>query len=156
MSNSQLRIAQLADQKLLESLQLRASLLNPSDREAILDNPDCIEVPQNHINTGNVLVLEVENAIVGFASVIPRADGNQELDALFVESEHWKSGYGRLLVEASSRLASSRGAPFLYVIGNPQALGFYEKCGFVFQGSVQTGFGEAPNMRRQLTSTPME
>jgi len=39
-----IRSAESTDQKALEAVQWRASLNNPGDREALLGNPDAIEL----------------------------------------------------------------------------------------------------------------
>src|SRR6476620_2527213 len=89
-----MRTAVAADQKALEALQWRASLNNPGDREALLANPEAIELPIQQIEGGNVFVAEVEGLIAGFAAILPRQDGNSELDAVFVEPELWRQGIG--------------------------------------------------------------
>src|SRR5437763_10169787 len=93
-----IRPARPDDRTMLESLQRRASLSNPGDRDALLANPDAIAVPFEQLAEGCVSIAEREGAVVGFAAVIPRPDGGAELDALFVEPHLWKHGIGRLLV----------------------------------------------------------
>ena len=144
------RHAVVAEQLVLEALQRRASLNNPGDREALLANPDAIEVPISQIADGHVFVADRDGAIVGFAAVLPRDDGDTELDALFVEPAHWKQGVGRLLVEHCVNVARSRGSAALCVIGNPHAEGFYRACGFEQIGTVQTRFGVGLSLRRIL------
>jgi hypothetical protein len=53
-----IRPAVLAEQKLLEELQLRASLTNAGDRQAILSHSDAIELPLQQIAAGQVFVAE--------------------------------------------------------------------------------------------------
>ena len=89
--------------KTLEELQWRASLNNPGDRDALLAN---------------------------FDAIVPRSDGDSELDALFVEPGTWRQGFGRALVEHCCQMAKVCGASALHVVGNPHAEGFYEACGF--------------------------
>ena len=60
---------------------------------------DAIAPPGEQITDGPVFVAERDGVIVGFATVLPRGDGNAELDALFVDPNLWKRGVGRLLVE---------------------------------------------------------
>ncbi|MDO8272302.1 MAG: hypothetical protein Q7U82_10350 [Gammaproteobacteria bacterium] len=55
MNQITIRTAQISDQKALEALQWRASLNNPGDREALLANPDAIELPLEQIEGGNWL-----------------------------------------------------------------------------------------------------
>jgi len=148
------RHAVVSEQLALEALQRRASLNNPGDREALLGNPDAIEVPLGQIVAGHVFVAEREGAIVGFAAVIPRDDGDAELDALFVEPSDWKQGVGRLLVEHCANVALMQGSAALHVIGNPHAEGFYRACGFEQTGTVQTRFGVALCLRKTLRGCP--
>ena len=69
---------------MLESLQRRASLRNPGDRDALLANPDAIALPLEQITAGCVFVAERDGIVVGFAAVVTRVDGGVELDAVFV------------------------------------------------------------------------
>jgi len=145
-----IRPARTEEQKLLESLQRRASLSNPGDRDALLANPDAIALPLDQITEGCVFVAEREGAVVGFAAVIKRPDGGAELDALFVEPNLWKHGIGRLLVDHVAKLAGVWAASFLHVIGNPHAEGFYVSCGFRVTGTVTTQFGIGLAMSKAL------
>jgi len=145
-----IRLARPEEQKILESLQRRASLNNPGDRDALLANPDAIELPLEQIAEGCVFVAEREGVLTGFAAVVPRSDGGAELDALFVEPRLWKRGIGRRLVDHIADVARSRSASFLHVIGNPHAEGFYISCGFRVTGTIETRFGLGLDMRRPL------
>jgi len=146
-----IRVAVPADQKNLEALQWRASLNNPGDREALLANPDAIEMPLSQLEGGGVLVAEANGSMVGFAAILPRPDGNSELDALFVEPENWRQGIGRILVDHCCLAAKASGASALHVVGNPHAEHFYGSCGFETVGSEQTRFGVGLLMRRILS-----
>lgn len=145
-----IRLARRDEQTMLESLQRRASLSNPGDREALLAHPDAIALPVEQIVDGSVFVAERDGAIAGFAAVVARPDGGAELDALFVEPHLWKHGIGRRLVEHVADVARTRAATFLHVIGNPHAEGFYVSCGFRATGTVDTQFGVGLDMRRPL------
>ena len=61
-----IRSAVVSEQKALQALQLRASLNNPGDREALLANPDAIELPLEQIAADRVFVAERGGAIVDF------------------------------------------------------------------------------------------
>jgi N-acetylglutamate synthase-like GNAT family acetyltransferase len=145
-----IRKAVTADQKTLEELQWRASLNNPGDREALLANPDAIELPFQQIQSGNVFVAEAAGSINGFAAILPRLDGNSELDALFVEPEFWRQGIGRQLVEYCCSEAKVAGSAELHVVGNPHARGFYESSGFKTLGIKKMRFGVGLLMKRAL------
>ena len=145
-----IRPARPDERTMLESLQWRASLNNPGDRDALLANPDAIELPIEQIANGDVFVAESDGEVVGFAAVVPRRDGGAELDALFVEPHLWKRGIGRQLVDHIADVARERAASFLHVIGNPHAEGFYVSCGFHVTGTFDTRFGAGLAMRRPL------
>lgn len=145
-----IRPARLDEHTILESLQRRASLSNPGDRDALLANPDAIALPIEQIAEGSVFVAECEGRVAGFAAVMPRPDGGAELDALFVEPNFWKRGIGRRLVDHVADVARVRAASFLHVVGNPHAEGFYVACGFHATGTVGTRFGVGLAMRRPL------
>ncbi|HEX6976233.1 MAG TPA: GNAT family N-acetyltransferase [Vicinamibacterales bacterium] len=149
-SSLSIRWARTDERTALESLQRRASLNNPGDRDALLAHPDAIALPVEQIASQCVFVAERDGVVVGFAAVIMRADDGAELDALFVEPELWKHGIGRRLVEQASNVARDRSATFLHVIGNPHAEGFYRSCGFDVSGTVETRFGVGLDMRRTL------
>src|SRR5947207_4232160 len=150
MADIVIRPARQAERSRLEALQWRASLANAGDRDALLANPDAIALPVEQIADGHVLVAQRAGGIVGFAAVLPRADGNAELDALFVEPSLWKRGVGRLLVEHCADLARGRASRILHVVGNPHAEGFYVACGFRTTGAVETRFGAGLAMQRGL------
>jgi GNAT superfamily N-acetyltransferase len=150
MSDLVIRPALQTERSSLEALQWRASLANAGDRDALLAHPDAIALPVEHIADGHVLVAQRDGVIVGFAAVLPRPDGNAELDALFVEPSLWKRGVGRLLVEHCAAVARARAARILHVVGNPHAEGFYVASGFRTTGAVETRFGAGLAMQREL------
>jgi len=148
MENFLIRRAVVSEQRELEDLQMRASLTNAGDRDALLAHPDAIELPPEQIAAGSVFVAERNGAIAGFAALLPRADGGAELDALFVDPTMRRCGIGRLLVEHCCEVARLKGSVFLHVIGNPHAQDFYTACGFRLTGTAETRFGSGLLMRK--------
>jgi GNAT superfamily N-acetyltransferase len=151
MTQVTVRPAAVSEQKALEAVQWRASLNNPGDREALLANPDAIALPIAQLESGGVFVAEIAGSIAGFASILPRGDGDSELDALFVEPGAWRQGVGRALVEHCAAAARNAGAHSLHVVGNPHAEGFYRACGFEMLGTKETRFGIGLLMKRNLS-----
>jgi len=145
-----MRQAVASERKLLEGLQWRASLKNPGDREALLANRDAIELPAAQVEGGGAFVAEIAEAVVGFAAILPREDGDSELDALFVEPDMWHRGIGRALVEHCCAASKAAGAKSLHVVGNPHAEGFYSSCGFATLGTKETRFGVGLLMKRSV------
>jgi N-acetylglutamate synthase-like GNAT family acetyltransferase len=145
-----IRRADPAEQKQLEELQLRASLTNAGDRDAILAHPDAIEVPLAQITAGRTFVAEWNGVMAGFAALEPREDGESELDALFVAPDMRRRGIGRSLIEYCAQVARTQGSAVLYVIGNPHAEQFYVSCGFTMLGTSETRFGPGLVMRMKV------
>jgi GNAT superfamily N-acetyltransferase len=144
------RLAVPAERRALEDLQRRASLIWEEDRDALLANPDAIELPLEQITDGRTIVAENVGELLGFAVVLRREDGDAELDGLFVDPPHWRHGIGRALLERAELIATSEGAASLWVTANTRALGFYGACGFVTVGEVATRFRPAPRMRKAI------
>ncbi|MGA9671322.1 MAG: GNAT family N-acetyltransferase [Terracidiphilus sp.] len=134
----------------MEALQLRASLTNAGDRDAILAHPDAIEIPTEQITGGRVFAASSNGTIVGFAAIEPRPDGEIELDALFVKPTHWRKGIARLLVDHCAKVARENGSSALHVIGNPHAEKFNLDSGFKQIGTFETRFGSGLLMRKPL------
>ena len=150
MSSFLIRRAVTSEQKELEALQLRASLTNAGDRDALLAHPDAIELPLDQIAAGAVFVSERNGAIVGFAALLPRPDGDVELDALFVDPDVRRCGVGRSLVDHCVQIVRTQGSAALCVIGNPHASDFYTACGFTAVGTTATRFGTGVLMRKMV------
>jgi predicted N-acetyltransferase YhbS len=145
-----IRTAIPAEREALEALQRRASLANEGDREALERHPDAIDLPVQQIAAGAVFVAEDGGALVGFSAILPREDGDTELDALFVEPGIQRRGVGRLLIEHCAKAARLAGSSALHVVGNPHAKQFYLACGFDIVGTFQTRFGPGLLMRKAL------
>ncbi len=151
MTNSfSIRLAVACEREALEALQWRASLRNSRDREALLANPDAITLALEQIAAGQVFVAERDTTIIGFAAVLPRADGDTELDGLFVEPDIWRQGVGCSLVDRCTKYAIASGSAVLHVVGNRHAAGFYTACGFEPCGSYRTRFGVGILMQKRL------
>jgi GNAT superfamily N-acetyltransferase len=145
-----IRAAAPHEREALEALQRRASLVWEDYREQLLANPDAIELPAEQIAEGRVFVAETDGQLAGFGVVLPREDGEAELDGLFVEPDGWGKGVGRRLIEEAARRAAALGARWLCVTANPRAEGFYLACGFELSGQAETQFGPARTMRKSV------
>ena len=143
-----IRPARPTERLVLEELQRRSALEYADTREALLDDPDLIELPVEFI--AFTLVAEVRARALGFAIVLPRADGDAELDALFVEPGRWREGVGRKLVEAGIAAALGRGATTLHVIASLHAVAFYRACGFIDGDPIEMQFSDALEMHLPL------
>ena len=145
-----IRLARLDERKSLTELQRRASLVWEEDRLALLAHPDAIDIPADQIAEGHVFVWVEAGEVLGFGVVLPREDGDAELDGLFVEPDVWGQAIGRRLVDHATDVARRRASPALNVVANKRALGFYLKCGFQALGEVATRFSTGVAMVRLL------
>jgi GNAT superfamily N-acetyltransferase len=145
------RPADRGERSALEELQVRASVAVEEYREVILANRDAIELPLEQIVDGRVAVAERDGRVVGFSVLLPRDDGEAELDGLFVEPDVWRQGIGARLIRDTERRAFLDAARWLHVVANPRAEAFYSACGFEFAAEVPTRFGIARTMRKALT-----
>jgi predicted N-acetyltransferase YhbS len=80
--------------------------------------------------------------------LLPREDGQVELDALFVDPTTRRCGIGRSLVEHCIQIVRAQGSGALCVVGNPHAYDFYTACGFDVLGTTETRFGPGLLMRK--------
>lgn len=145
-----IRRAAAGEAAALEGLQRRSSDVWEEYREQLAANPDAVDLPETFIEQGFVRVAVADDETpLGFSVVIPADDQVHELDGLFVEPAHMRSGVGRSLVEDAAARAAGAGAECLEVTAGP-AQGFYEKLGFQLVDGTQTRFGPAVRMRRRL------
>ena len=86
----------------------------------------------------------------GFSEWSANSAEEWELEGLFVEPARMRGGIGALLVDDLARLGRERGVRSIGVVGNPNALAFYERAGFVQEGTVPTRFGPGIRMRLAL------
>lgn len=75
------------------------------------------------------IVACVDEKIVGYFTLVRRDDDSIELDFMFVIPESMRQGIGTAMMEEAMRLARSHDAEHLWLIADPNAVGFYEKFG---------------------------
>lgn len=143
------RPARPEDQAALLDIVWQTVLAEPEAYADVIASPDAVEVPIEQLDAATGCVAEVDGTIAGFAIVIPRADGEAELDALFVAPGLQRGGIGRTLIEAAKDLALAFGARRVNVVAGEKATAFYRAVGFVGVGTTRTRFGSAPVL--QLT-----
>jgi len=149
-SGINIRPAGPGDSGVLVELQRRASLHGETYRAQLLAHPDAIELEEATIAAGLVRVAWVDGRRTGFSAVRPVADGDCELDGLFVEPDAMGRGVGRALVDDVGRRARRAGASRIVVVANPQAVAFYERLGFGTGPWAETRFGPAHWMHLTL------
>ena len=155
MTHPSLRPGTSADQpQLLAIVWATVMVGNESDREQLLARPELVQVPIEQLTAKTCVVAEINGFPAGFAIVLPRPDGDAELDGLFVHPDRQRLGLGRALVAAGADLARATGASALHVIANDDALVFYRSVGFIQTGMAETDLKPAPRMELRLQTCP--
>ena len=97
-----------------------------------------------------VLVAEADGEVCGFVSARTRRDAEDassgaagtegEVEAIYVDPRRWRRGVGRALLEAAAgrlALAGCSAATLWVLVDNGRARRFYERFGWVTDGTVQ-------------------
>lgn len=143
MSKLEIRIAHPDDRLNLIELQRRASLASETGevRQMLIDDPDIIDLDEEMLANNEVVVAQIGDRIVGFATIIAHEGDDAELEGLFVEPTEWRKGIATRLVHAIEREAAAWGASRLHVLANQNVIGFYEATGFTRLGEQKTQLG---------------
>jgi ribosomal protein S18 acetylase RimI-like enzyme len=135
------------DLQRLRSIYRRASLSNAGDRQALLDNPQFLELPPNAVVEGRTRVAESSSGeVVGFATLEASAT-KAELVDLFVDPASTRMGVARALIDDAKSILRSVGIRTLEVTANGHALAFYQEVGFEVIGRETTPLGSGWRMR---------
>lgn len=145
-----IRAARAADQPALLAIVWKTVMANERDRETLLAHPEAVQVPAEQLTRATSCVADAAGRPVGFAIVLPRPDGEAELDGLFVDPQMQRLGIGSQLVERCGELARATSATRLFVVANDDALVFYGSVGFISSGIAATQFGKATLMQMDL------
>ena len=143
-ADPQVRPARLADLRELSAIKVRTSLMWPSFRRPLLDDPEWITVPAEAVAEGRTLVIEARGETAGFATLESRSDGDVEVHNIFVDPGHWGSTTPRDLIEALVAAAATRGAWAIWMVVPADTRAFYEASGFFADDSAAPG----PDMLR--------
>jgi ribosomal protein S18 acetylase RimI-like enzyme len=135
--------ATAADSDELADLHRRSSLVHEETREILLARPDLFGVSPAALEAGHVRVVRRDGRILGFATLLPAANGTGELDDIFVDPDHMRRGIGRALMADVMARARTQGIRRIEVDANPGALAFYEAVGFAVMGRKEMEFGFA-------------
>jgi GNAT superfamily N-acetyltransferase len=145
------RDASSGDLPALQSLFRRASLSNIGDRAVLLEHPAALEFDASSLTEARVRVL-VEGGVqvVGFATTRAIEDSLELVD-LFTDPQWMRRGVATRLIADIVSYARASGFLFITVTGNPHALQFYERVGFINEGEASTEFGPGHRMRLVVT-----
>ena len=92
-------------------------------------------VSPEQIKSGDVWVAETDWKLAGMVALAKLDDPELvDLDKLFVEPAHIRSGAGRALMAFAIEEARRRGYPRMAILADPNAAKFYEKLGAIYVG----------------------
>ena len=124
----------------------RASLSNEGDRTVLVEHPESLVFTITSQFGARVRVATAEpDLIVGFATTVPE-HGILELVDLFTDPDWMRRGVAKALIDDIAAFATTLNVGRLSVVGNPHALAFYNRVGFIADGQVATEFGQGFRM----------
>jgi GNAT superfamily N-acetyltransferase len=145
----EVRAAKPDDLGRLREVFRRSSLSNVEDRAALIEHPEALVLSAATLTEARVQVATVEPAlIVGLASTVAH-DGFLELVDLFTDPDWMRRGVATTLINDVVEFAATIKVGRISVIGNPHALDFYRRVGFVGDVPATTDFGQG--LRMHLT-----
>ena len=147
----EIRAAGPADIDQLRAVFRRSSLHNDGDRANLLAHPEVLEFDPICVHEHRTRVaVEPTERVVGFATTARHGEA-LELDDLFVDPDFMRRGIGIDLIRDVEAVARSQGVRRVEVTGNDHALDFYQRAGFVIDGTIETRFGSATRMHLDTT-----
>jgi GNAT superfamily N-acetyltransferase len=156
-STAEIRDARPDEREMLRDLHRRSSLVWEADRPHLEAHPELFGVAAQVIAERRARVaVGVAGELLGFSVISHHDPGVCELDDLFVAPEAMRCGVGAALVEDVVARAVAAGDCEIAITANPDAIGFYERVGFVSGQSVPTRFRPGVRMRRALAPQARE
>ena len=101
--------------------------------------------PDEHLSNNFPLLLKLNGRGIGTTRLDVREDGTAVVRLVAITKNEQGKGHGRVLQERVEQLAREKGAKRLLTNAAPEAIGFYEKLGFVrdsWDPSELTGIAE--------------
>ncbi len=145
-----IRWSRSEDLERLRCIYRSASLSNPGDRRALLDNPQFLELPAGAVVEGRTRVADgATGEVVGFATIEVSAT-KAELVDLFVHPASMRTRVASALVDDAKAILRAQGIRVLEVTANGHALDFYRAVGFEIIGEETTPLGSGWRMRSTI------
>jgi GNAT superfamily N-acetyltransferase len=113
---------------ILTELCLRSKAVWGYDEAFMLACRDELTLAPSAMQSSHLKVAEIDGDLVGMARITVKGD-LAELDKLFVEPTHLRSGGGRALFDWAKNAARQAGATTLVIESDPNASGFYRCMG---------------------------
>jgi N-acetylglutamate synthase-like GNAT family acetyltransferase len=148
---ARIRDARLEEREALRELHRSSSLVWEADRANLEARPELFGVAEEAIAEGRIRVATGgDGELLGFSGIAREEPGVCEIEDLFVAPEAMGRRVGRALIEDLVAGAAAAGDREIAVTANPDAVGFYERLGFVGGESVPTRFRPGLRMARPV------
>jgi N-acetylglutamate synthase-like GNAT family acetyltransferase len=135
---SMIRRASLSEKGLLSDLAFRSKANWGYSSAFMAACRKELSVTQSMIRDERVHVCEADGKLAGFYSLEDLSDSDIELGHLFVDPDFMGIGVGLRLIEHACRTAVELGFDKLFIQGDPNAEGFYQRCGAVRTGERES------------------
>jgi predicted N-acetyltransferase YhbS len=127
------RVARLDEAEVLSGLCRRSKGHWGYDDPFMALSYDALTVTEKQIERGDVWVAEVDGNVTGVVALVAMDEPSLvDLDKLFVEPTHMRSGAGRALMVFAIEEARRRGYARMAILADPNAAKFYEQMGAVY------------------------
>jgi GNAT superfamily N-acetyltransferase len=133
---AKIRAAALEEHAQLTELALRSKSHWGYDPEFLSDCRASLTLTPQYVATHPVYVLEEENCIVGFYSLIETTNEVVDLEHLFIEPSAIGKGYGKQLWQHLVTTARRLGYRLMTIEADPFAEPFYRRMGAAQVGEV--------------------
>jgi GNAT superfamily N-acetyltransferase len=133
-----LRTPRCSEAAILTELCIRSKAVWGYDEEFMLACRSELTLTASIMQLSSLKVAEVDGHLIGVAQVTVQGE-LAELNKLFVEPTHLRSGAGKALFEWATSVARDAGAAIMVIDADPDAAGFYRRMGAVDKGTAASG-----------------
>lgn len=131
------RLARSDEASALTDLSMRSKASNGYDADFMAACVDALTVTAERMAEATYWVAEDGDTLCGCVALGIADDGTSgEVNAFFVDPDWQGRGIGRLLWRPVRDEAKARGLIRLHLAADPEAVGFYNRLGFVTMGTV--------------------
>lgn len=132
-----IREAKLDEVEILTNLAARSEAYWGFDNEYMNKFKVMYRVTKEFININSTFVMEEDNRIIGFYSILFE-DNKNSLEYFFIEPEFIGKGYGKLLWNHMITIGTRLGIKQIEIVTSPEAKEFYIKMGAIEVGIVES------------------
>lgn len=130
------RPAEQSEANLLSSIAMQAKAYWGYPQEWLELWQDELTITPQLISRHWVFVAEISKRVAGFYMLAARSD-YASLEHLWLLPEFIRLGLGRKLFLHAKQLAASQGFPFIQIVADPNAVGFYQRMGAVIMRDIR-------------------